>query len=50
MQLNQVFTKKTEASHLYDASCGVVYILTCPCANFKASFKPVLTSTHVYCA
>ena len=36
----QVFTKKTEASHLEYSTCRVVYILTSSYANFKSSFKP----------
>ena len=36
--------KKTEASHLEDSTCGDVYILTSPYANFEASFKLFLTS------
>ena len=41
---SQVFTKETDASHLLDSTCGVVYILTSPYANFEASFKPFLRS------
>ena len=39
----QVFSRKTEASHLEDSTHGIVYILSSPYANFEASFKPFLT-------
>ena len=44
---HQVFSKKTEATHLEDSTCGIVYILSGLYANFKASFKPLLTFMKV---